>query len=154
MAQQIADGDLNRTIPVQGWDEVSQLASAFNEMASELRDHVQAVEDQRERLAAVLSHMADGVIIAGRDGVVQLINPAASRLLQLPSTRVEGRSVTAIVQDHELAELVGEAMAGDGAAENPRLIELETHGGRRAIQAMASRIPGSEDGGHRVLLML
>jgi methyl-accepting chemotaxis protein len=27
---------------VQGRDEVSQLAHAFNEMASELRDHVQA----------------------------------------------------------------------------------------------------------------
>lgn len=154
MVRQLADGDLDRTIPVQGKDEVSQLAGAFNEMAAELRDHVHAVEDQRERLAAVLSHMADGVIIAGRDGVVQLINPAASRLLQLPSARVEGRLVTAIVQDYELAELVGEAMTGDGAAEKPRLIEVGAHGGRRAIQAIASRIPGGEDGGQRVLLML
>ncbi len=153
-ARQLADGDLERTIPVQGRDEVSQLAGAFNEMASEIRDHVQAVEDQRERLAAVLSHMADGVIIAGRDGVVQLMNPAASRLLQVPLARAEGRSVMTIVQDHELAELAGEAIAGDAAAERPRLIELGAHGQKRAIQAMASRIPGSEDGGSRVLLML
>lgn len=154
LARQLADGDLDRTIPVQGRDEVSQLAGAFNEMASELRDHVQAVEDQRERLAAVLSHMGDGVIIMGRDGVVQLINPAASRLLQLPPARAEGRSVMAIVQDHELAELAGEAMAGSVIAERPRLIELGAHGQQRAIQAMASRIPGGEDGGQRVLLML
>jgi two-component system phosphate regulon sensor histidine kinase PhoR len=153
-ARQLADGDLERAIPVQGRDEVSQLAGAFNEMASEIRDHVQAVEDQRERLAAVLSHMADGVIIAGRDGVVQLMNPAASRLLQLPPARAEGRSVMAIVQDHELAELAGTAIAGDAAAERPRLIELGAHGQQRSIQAMASRIPGSEDGGSRVLLML
>ncbi len=153
-ARQLADGDLERTIPVQGRDEVSQLAGAFNEMASEIRDHIQAVEDQRERLAAVLSHMADGVIIAGRDGVVQLMNPAASRLLQLPPSRAEGRSVMTIVQDHELAELAGAAIAGDAAAERPRLIELGAHGQRRAIQAMASRIPGSDDGGSRVLLML
>ncbi|HEU4793743.1 MAG TPA: ATP-binding protein [Nitrolancea sp.] len=154
LARQLADGNLDRAIPVEGRDEVSQLAGAFNEMASELRDHVQAVEDQRERLAAVLSYMGDGVIIAGRDGVVQLINPAASRLLQLPPTRAEGRSVMAIVQDHELAELAGEAMVGDAVAERPRLIELGAHGQRRAIQAMASRIPGGEDGGQRVLLML
>ncbi len=153
-ARQLADGDLERSFSVQGRDEVSQLAGAFNEMASEVRDHIQAVEDQRERLAAVLSHMADGVIIVGRDGVVQLMNPAASRLLQVPPSRAEGRSVMTLVQDHELAELAGAAIAGDTAAERPRLIELGAHGRRRAIQAMASRIPGGEDGGSRVLLML
>lgn len=153
-ARQLADGDLERLIPVKGRDEVSQLAGAFNEMASEIRDHVQAVEDQRERLAAVLSHMADGVIIVGRDGVVQLMNPAASRLLRVSPARAEGRSVMAIVQDHELAALAGAAITGDTDVERPRLIELGPHGQRRAIQAMASRIPGSEDGGSRVLLML
>lgn len=154
LARQLADGDLTRAIPVEGRDEVSQLAGAFNEMASELRDHIEAVEEQRERLAAVLSHMADGVIITGRDGVVQLINPAASSLLQLSPARSEGHSVLTLVQDHELAEIVGKAMAGDVAAERPRLIELGAHSQRRAIQAMASRIPGSEDGSSRVLLML
>ena len=170
VAARVAGGNLDQPIPVQGRDEVGLLARAFDDMATRLRTHIRAVEDERGRQAAVLGHMADGLVIADPDGTVRLINPAAARLLQLAPERAEGRSVTAVVRDHELAALVGEALsassrqalstgssqalAADAAAGRPRLIELGTPGRRRTVQAMASRIPSGEGAAQQVLLIL
>ena len=170
VAARVAGGNLDQPIPVQGRDEVGLLARAFDDMATRLRTHIRAVEDERGRQAAVLGHMADGLVIADPDGKVRLINPAAARLLQLAPERAEGRSVTAVVRDHELAALVGEALsassrqalsrgssqalAADAAAGRPRLIELGTPGRRRTVQAMASRIPSGEGAAQQVLLIL
>lgn len=160
-----------------GRDEVGLLARTLDEMAARLRAHVRAVEGEREQLAAVLRHMADGVVIANERNIVELINPAAERLLGLPSERAEGRSVMAVLHDHELAAVVRQALAGDPAAERPRVVELDSWGGgsaegrgapsrpaggegrqRRAVQVLASPLPehaGSGGaGGRRVLLML
>jgi two-component system phosphate regulon sensor histidine kinase PhoR len=140
---------------MHGRDEVNLLARAFDEMAVNLRTHIRAVEGERERLAAVLSHMADGLVIADQHGVVRLINPVAARLLQTAPERAEGRSVMAVVRDYELAAMVDQAVSSaDRAVGRPRLIELGARGQRRAVQAMASRIPGGESTGQQVLLIL
>ncbi len=161
-----------------GRDEVGLLARTLDEMAARLRAHVRAVEGEREQLAAVLRHMADGVVIANERNIVELINPAAERLLGLPPERAEGRSVMAVLHDHELAAVVRQALAGDPAAERPRVVELDSWGGgsaegrgepsrpaggegrqRRTVQVLASPLPehAGSDGGagrRRVLLML
>jgi two-component system, OmpR family, phosphate regulon sensor histidine kinase PhoR len=155
VARRLARGDLDQTISMHGRDEVNLLARAFDEMAVNLRTHIRAVEGERERLAAVLSHMADGLVIADQHGVVRLINPVAARLLQTAPERAEGRSVMAVVRDYELAAMVDQAVSSaDRAVGRPRLIELGARGQRRAVQAMASRIPGGESTGQQVLLIL
>jgi two-component system phosphate regulon sensor histidine kinase PhoR len=159
-AQRLAGGQLEQPVAAGGDDEVGLLARTLNDMAARLRAHLRAVEDERERLAAVLRHMADGVIIAGQDGTVELINPAAARLLRVAPAWAEGRSIIEVVRDHELAALAREALAGSPSAERPRVIDLGAaggatgSGGRRALQVLASRIPGGDAGGRRALLIL
>src|SRR5687767_1542523 len=53
-------------------DEASQLSRSFHEMDEALRAHVDAVEEERGRLAAVLVSMADGLVITDPDGIVRL----------------------------------------------------------------------------------
>jgi two-component system phosphate regulon sensor histidine kinase PhoR len=132
---------------------VGLLAQAIDELATQLRSRIRLVEAERERLATVVSHMADGVIITGRDGNIQLANPAAAQLLRLPSVP-KGRSLVAAAQDHELAAMVRAVLAGDIGAEQPQLITFGPIGQLRAIQAVASRLPNGEDGDARVLLIL
>jgi two-component system phosphate regulon sensor histidine kinase PhoR len=153
-ARRVAAGDLDQVIAIRGQDEVSLLARAFNDMAASLRTHIRAVERERARLSAVLSHMGDGLIIADRDGLVRLVNPAAAQLLQIKPEGAEGRSLMAVLRDHELAALVSATLAGDLAAGGPQLVELGRHGQRRPVQAMASRIPSGEGEGEQVLLIL
>jgi two-component system phosphate regulon sensor histidine kinase PhoR len=159
-AQRLAGGGLDQPVAVGGDDEVGRLARTLNDMAARLRAYLRAVEDERERLAAVLRHMADGVIIVGQDGAVHLINPAAARLLRVSPAWADGRSIIEVVRDHELAALAREALADSPSAEQPRVIELGTASaaaagsGRRAVQILASRIPGGDAGGRRALLIL
>ncbi len=153
-ARQLAGGDLDQTLPVVGRDEASLLAQAFNEMASKLHIHIREMEDERARLAFVLSHMANGLIMIDGSGVVRLINPAAAGLLQLTPAQAQGRSIMAVVRDHELAALVDQVRVGGAEAEQPRLVALGSPGQRRSIQALASRLPGGNGADQQVLLLL
>ncbi len=152
--RRLAGGDLTQTIRVQVRDEVSLLGQAFNEMAISLRTHIADVESQRAHLTAILTHMADGLIIADRDGTVRLLNPAAARLLQVEPSWAEGRSLVSVVRDHELATLVTAELADREPDLDPCLIELGARSGGRFVQARVSRVPGPDGAIRQVLLIL
>jgi signal transduction histidine kinase/HAMP domain-containing protein len=52
-AQQIAEGELEQTIPVESRDEIGRLASTFNTMASSLKDNI----DEKERVLRELQEL-------------------------------------------------------------------------------------------------
>lgn len=153
-ARRLAAGELDAPIPMQGRDEVSVLARALHEMATRLHGHIRAVEDERSRLAAVLSHMADGLVMMDDAGLVRLINPAAERLLQTTAAQAEGQSAMAVLRDHELAALADNVIRRAAPTSELRLVELGPTAQRRVVQALASRIPGGEGSHGRVLLIL
>lgn len=49
-ARQLADGDLTQRIPVTGHDEVADLSSSFNEMASNLEERIEHLTEARVRM--------------------------------------------------------------------------------------------------------
>ena len=77
----MAEGDLSVRLSPSTRDEVAQLTTAFNNMAEQLQDKINALTTEQERVNVILEHMADGIIIAEDDGHVKMINPAALRLL-------------------------------------------------------------------------
>lgn len=105
VADRMAAGDLSARLLPSSRDEVGQLTSAFNHMAEQLHEKVDNLAEERGRLAAVLEHMADGVLIADGDGKVQLINPAAARLLRTSAMRATGLSLAQVVRHHRLIDL-------------------------------------------------
>ncbi len=109
-ALQIAEGDLDAAIVPRTRDEIADLGRALNRMASQLKEKMSALGEERARLADVLEHMADGVIIADREGRVQLINPAAARLLGIVGDAI-GRPLAQVLRHHRLIELWRESVA-------------------------------------------
>jgi diguanylate cyclase (GGDEF)-like protein len=53
-SQQLAAGDLTVQVPVRGDDEVAQLATAFNDMAAEIRGNTERLEGEVQRRTAEL----------------------------------------------------------------------------------------------------
>jgi len=153
-ARQLAVGELSPSIARDGEGDLGVLAGAIYDLASTLRGHLRAVETERERLAAVLTHMGDGVVISDPAGAVRLLNPAAARLLDLDVAR-NGRERT-LARSPELVGVVRDVLAGRLDQANPPLLELGPFGKRRTIQVLASRLPidQDEDGDARVLLIL
>ncbi|MEJ2559287.1 MAG: ATP-binding protein [Anaerolineae bacterium] len=105
VAERMAEGDLAARLLPTGRDEVGQLTLAFNHMADQLREKMTTLAEEQDRLAVVLEHMADGVLITDATGRVQLINPAAARLLGTTQPAALGRSFVQVVRDYRLVEL-------------------------------------------------
>jgi len=105
-AQKIASGDLNHRIAVRTRDELGEFGFAFNRMTANLSDMMATVSGQRNRLAAVLSNMADGVVMTDLEGQVILANPATGRLFAFDENEATGKPFIQLVREHGVDELL------------------------------------------------
>ena len=105
VAERLAKGDLNARLTPTTRDEVGRLTRAFDDMADQLQHEITDLATERSRLSAMLEHMADGVLIVGAEGQVELINPAARHLLRVTLEQARGRSLAQVVRHHQLIEL-------------------------------------------------
>ncbi|MBO8176650.1 ATP-binding protein [Aeribacillus pallidus] len=78
----VSRGKFDTKVPILTHDEIGELATAFNQMGRQLKFHINALNQEKEQLASILSSMADGVITLNRDGDIQVSNPPAERFLQ------------------------------------------------------------------------
>jgi two-component system phosphate regulon sensor histidine kinase PhoR len=104
-AERMAEGDLSSRLLTTSRDEIGHLTQAFNHMADELQAQVMTLGEERGRLAAVLDHMADGVLITDQDSRVELINAATARILGTSEADALGRTFAQVVPHHQLIEL-------------------------------------------------
>jgi len=87
-AMALGDGDLDREAPVLSRDELGDLARAFNTMAAKLRAFRDATTARvlraQRTMEATLTSTPDPLFVVGRQGGVELKNPAAERLAATP----------------------------------------------------------------------
>jgi two-component system phosphate regulon sensor histidine kinase PhoR len=101
----MAAGDLSGP-PIQvGQDEIGQLTQAFNQMALQLQEKIEALEVERSILSAVLDKMTDGVIIVDSLGIIKLVNPAIASIFKIDQERVIGRSLAEAIRHYQIYEL-------------------------------------------------
>jgi len=125
-AERMAAGDLDARLLPSSRDEVGQLTRSFSHMADQIRAQMMSLAEERGRLAAVLDHMADGVLITDESGQVRLINAAATRLLDTSEERALGRSFTQVAPHHPLIELW--KACRELSQEQVEMVEVSRHG--------------------------
>jgi two-component system sensor histidine kinase ResE len=81
-AFEVARGKFDTKVPILSHDEIGELATAFNQMGRQLKFNMNALSQEKEQLASILSSMADGVITFNRDGTILITNPPAEMFLQ------------------------------------------------------------------------
>ncbi len=79
--EDVANGDFSRKIQVASRDEIGILTGKFNHMAGVLRETLNAVENERNKLNTLFLHMTDGVVAFSRGGKIIHNNPAATKML-------------------------------------------------------------------------
>ncbi|WP_425464230.1 cell wall metabolism sensor histidine kinase WalK [Paenibacillus zeisoli] len=105
-ATAVAEGQLYQKVPVLGNDEIGQLSKAFNYMTSRLRDALAQNEEEKEKLASILTNMSDGVIATDEVGTVILMNRRASAMLFTEGEDRLGTSIQSLLslsQDGRMA---------------------------------------------------
>ncbi|MDM8527231.1 ATP-binding protein [Anaerolineales bacterium HSG24] len=81
VTQSVARGNLQRRTGLTGKDEVGVLAANFDNMTSKLEQKTIELEQEASKLNAILSSIADGVIVQDSTGNIITQNPAASNVL-------------------------------------------------------------------------
>lgn len=119
-ARLVADGDFNSSVRIYSDDEIGQLGMAFNHMTLRLQEAILQQEEEREKLAGILSNMTDGVIAANRNGQIILFNRAAEEMLQVTMADVLRKRRTL----YDLLSLPPEDELSLYAQEEPLYIEM------------------------------
>lgn len=97
-ATAVAEGQFHQKMPVLGNDEIGQLSKAFNYMTSRLRDALAQNEEEKEKLASILTNMSDGVIAADENGTVILMNRRAGEMLWIGDELAAGSDMVSLLQ--------------------------------------------------------
>lgn len=110
-AKAMAKGDFNQVVRVRGDDEIGQLGETFNYLVHRLKEALSVNEQEREKLAAIVSHMSDGVIAVDAEKSILLINPAAKMLLGCETDPV-GQSINQLLMMDEESDQASHLSAG------------------------------------------
>ena len=81
-AKRIAAGRFDEKIEVHSHDEIGVLTRTFNNMSLVLKQTLEAIADERNKLNTLFLHMTDGVVAFTRGGRLLHVNPAARYCLQ------------------------------------------------------------------------
>lgn len=106
----VSQGNFNRKVDMIEKDEIGQLAAAFNNMTTKLREATSTTESERRKLKSVLTYMTDGVIATDRKGNVILMNNRAEELLGVYRNDVIGNSILDLLRirnDYRIMDLYG-----------------------------------------------
>ncbi|MGB9814041.1 MAG: two-component system histidine kinase PnpS [Thermovenabulum sp.] len=79
----LAEGNFDQKIEVKSKDEIGKLTEMFNFLAGRLKETLEQISEEKNKMEAIFKNMADGVIALDKDGEVIYVNPAAFRLLEI-----------------------------------------------------------------------
>lgn len=147
-SREIASGEFNHKISVGTKDESGQLAHAFNEMSSKLKDMLATVSEDRARLTGILDNMADGVVLTDTEGNIVLTNNAARTLLNIGDINTEGRPLIEVVREFEFDELISAGLETG----QERIAQFESSTSNRFLRVIA--IPFTDDRPGGALLLI
>lgn len=80
-ADRVAAGDFSERIEVTAKDEIGILTQTFNDMANRLKETLEDIENEKNKLSTVFLHMTDGIVAFSRDGELIHYNPTAENML-------------------------------------------------------------------------
>lgn len=96
-AAKVAEGHFDGQVHVYGNDEIGQLSEVFNNMTHRLQDALNVNEEEKEKLASILTNMSDGVIATDDQGKVIVMNRRAGMLLDVKGQVWEGRNMSELL---------------------------------------------------------
>ena len=143
---QLAQGNLDYRL--QTGNEPKELMDAFNQTAARLRNIIEELSEERNKLSAILETMADGVVVIEADGRIELMNSAGEEILNANARTAVGSRFMEAVRDHEIRDVISKALQ----AKQPQRGDIELLHRRRYLVAIAAPLTQEETSG--VLLTL
>ncbi|PRX25112.1 PAS/PAC sensor signal transduction histidine kinase [Orenia metallireducens] len=105
-AQKIANGYLDHKLVIRTKDEIGQLALMFNYMVDRVKDKMQEISGEKNKVEAIVTSIGDAVIAVNKERRIILFNLAAERIFGIKEDLVLDKSVIQITKNYKLDELV------------------------------------------------
>jgi signal transduction histidine kinase len=143
-SQAIAQGDLDQRTGLQQADEIGILATTFDDMTGELQRLLKMQREEASKLNAILSSIADGVIVQDMAGHTIITNPAAADIMQ---TIGDNLALTQLLDHPESAQKTNEASASSLLSQLTGLAFHQTHRfevGSRTYSALSAPVVTAE----------
>lgn len=96
-ATAVAEGNFDQQVIIQGTDEIGQLGHTFNFMMNRLKEALYLNEEEKEKLASILTNMNDGVIATDDRGHVIVLNRRAKQILQTEEETTLGLDISEVL---------------------------------------------------------
>lgn len=88
---------------ITGIDEIKDLQSTFLEMERRITSQAESLakskrdlEEVNQQITAIISSIAEGLLVLDKDGKINLINPASEKILEVKSSEMLGKPMDAI----------------------------------------------------------
>ena len=100
------EGSERAEISQSGPKEVRRLAHAVGRMLSDVDAKTKSMEEEKQRLVAILSRLSEGIVIVAGDGTVVMHNPAASEILGASAeSSGKSRTLAQFASQHQIISL-------------------------------------------------
>ncbi|NLX92107.1 MAG: cell wall metabolism sensor histidine kinase WalK [Firmicutes bacterium] len=91
-AAAMAGGDFSQLIDVHSNDEIGELAGTFNFLTTRLKETLQEISAEKNKVETLLKYLRDGIIAINKEGEIIHLNPAAQELLKFTGVQAEPES--------------------------------------------------------------
>lgn len=115
---EVARGDLRPKPFMSSHDELGGLTRDFANMTQQLADarsqaesSTQQLDNARARVQTILDNLTSGVIVFNPQGLIDTVNPGATRILRVPVSAYVGQSLSQVPQLMPLAQGIEERFA-------------------------------------------
>jgi two-component system phosphate regulon sensor histidine kinase PhoR len=105
-SENVARGNLSARVKETTADELGRLCRSLNVTADEMQRFVSELNEERNRVTAILEGVHAGIMATDSEGRVTLVNPALARVLQLDTQNSLGKRVLEVVRNVELKQVL------------------------------------------------
>jgi two-component system phosphate regulon sensor histidine kinase PhoR len=110
ISRRFSEGDFGRRIIQPPSDEIGELGHALNKMAQNIEDKIKEVRTQNQRLEAIFSSMAEGVLVVDRLGHIVSINPTIENIFTIRKEDAEGRLFLEAIRNNDIAAVISRVL--------------------------------------------
>lgn len=106
VAEKMEHGDLNSRAKVTTRNEIGVLSKRFNTMAEKLQKTLQDLMGEKNKLAAIINHMAGGVLVVNTQGEIIMTNRTTLNFLGIRNPHIIGENVSKAIPGNSLLHLL------------------------------------------------
>ena len=95
-------GEFRQRVSVGGHDEISRLASVFNDMSARLSDLYESLQRSEAQFRSLIENVSDFIVVLQADGTVRYASPSFEREV---GKNVVGQNIVTLATDESRAEV-------------------------------------------------